>query len=71
MKDIASLDALKVATELELISDDDAKIASEMLDQGFKLSDSSENRVSQVEAKLIELEYILRKTPYYRWRIQG
>jgi hypothetical protein len=67
MKDIAAQDALRVATELELISDDEAKIASEILDQGFKLSDSSESWISQVEAKIIELEHILRRTPYYRY----
>lgn len=57
--------ALTVATELKLISDDDAKNASEMLDHGFKLSDSSENWISQVEEKLAELEHHLQQTPYH------
>lgn len=59
--------ALTVAAELKLISGDDAKIASEMLDHGFNLSDSSENWISQVEAKLSELEHILQQTPYHRY----
>lgn len=67
MKDLASQAALKVAIELELISDDDAKIASEILDQGFKLSDSFDKWISQVEAKRVELEDILQQTPQYRY----
>lgn len=67
MKGLATRDALNVATELKLISDDDAKFAGEMLDRGFKLSDSSENWISQIEAKLAELEHSLQQTPYHRY----
>lgn len=65
MKGFATRDALNVATELKLISDEDAKFASEMLDRGFKLSDSSENWISQIEAKTAELEHHLQQTPYH------
>lgn len=59
--------ALTVATELKLISDDDAKNACEMLDHGFELSDSSENWISQVEEKLAALEHLLQQTSHHRY----
>lgn len=60
-------DALTVATELKLISDDDAKLANEVLDRGFELSDSPEKWIVQIEANLAELEHSLQQTPYHRY----
>jgi len=64
---IGTRDALTVATELKLISDDDAKLASEMLDRGFELSDNPEKWIFQIEAKLVELEHSLQQTSYHRY----
>ena len=60
-------DALKVAAKLNLFSDDDAKLASEILNCDFELSDDPEKWIDQIKAKLAELERTLQQTPYHRY----
>lgn len=61
------LDALKVATELILISEDDANLIREVLDRGFELSDSPEKWTDELEVKLMELQRTLQQSPYHRY----
>lgn len=64
---VGTLDALKVAAELKLISEDDANLAREVLDRGFELSDSPEKWIDQIEMKLAELERAFQQSPYHRY----
>lgn len=59
--------ALRLATELELIDEDDARLAAEMLSNGISLNADSRQWLTDIEAKIKEQAKRIKATPYQQY----
>jgi hypothetical protein len=65
------LAALRLATELKLINEDDARLAAEMLSKGISFHADSRQWLTEIETKIKEQVTRLNANPYQRYLIGG